>query len=56
VNVELQLAEFRWEAPVSFCDPWPFDFQVLGQEGFLRWFVVELDAANRTLQIVPNTE
>ena len=25
-----------WDAAVSFCDPWPFDFQLLGLEGFFR--------------------
>ncbi len=56
VTATLQLAEFRWEAPVSFCQPWPFDFQLLGQQGFLRWFNVNIDAANETLDIVANTQ
>ncbi|MDQ2826674.1 MAG: retropepsin-like domain-containing protein [Actinomycetota bacterium] len=45
VITALQLGEFTWEAPVSFCDLWPFDFQLLGQLGFLRWFRMEMDAA-----------
>jgi hypothetical protein len=56
VVATLQLAEFQWEAPVSFCDPWPFDFQLLGQQGFLRWFIVHIDAANETFEIVPHTQ
>lgn len=56
VTATLQLAEFRWEAPVSFCDPWPFDFQLLGQIGFLRWFTVTIDVANETIDIVAHAE
>jgi len=56
VTATLQLAEFRWEAPVSFCHPWPFDFQLLGQHGFLRWFTVSIDAANETFDVTANTE
>jgi len=56
VSATLQLAEFRWEAPVSFCQPWPFDFQLVGQQGFLRWFTVNIDAANETLDIVANRQ
>jgi len=56
VTATLQLAEFRCEAPVSFCQPWPFDFQLLVQQGFLRWFTVDIDTANETLDIVANTQ
>ncbi|MPZ86664.1 MAG: hypothetical protein GEU81_01060 [Nitriliruptorales bacterium] len=45
VPVRLQLGEAVWQAPVSFCDPWPLDFQILGQEGFLRFFRTTLCAA-----------
>ncbi len=41
---------------MSFCQPWPFDFQLLGQQGFLRWFTVNIGAANETLDIVANTQ
>lgn len=47
--VQLSIGEFTWEAPVSFCDPWPMDFQLLGQEGFFRWFKVEIRAAQFTI-------
>ncbi len=54
VNTALQLGDFTWEAPVSFCDPWPFDFQLLGQLGFLRWFRMVMDAADETFEVTPN--
>lgn len=50
----LQLGPFTWEAPIAFCDPWPFDFQLLGQLGFLRWFRVVIDAADEVFEIIPN--
>ena len=53
VHVALQLGDNRFEAPVSFCDPWPFRFQVLGQEGFLRYFRVTICAAEEWLECVP---
>lgn len=49
--VTFSLGRWTWEAPVAFCDPWPWDFNLLGQEGFLRWFVVTLDAAQQRLTI-----
>lgn len=54
VTCELHLGNFAWETPVAFCDPWPFDFQVLGQLGFLRWFRVVIDAADETFEVIPN--
>ena len=54
VTCPLQLGEFAWEAPVAFCDPWPFDFQILGQLGFFRWFRVVIDAADETFEVTPN--
>ena len=54
VTVRLELSELTWEAPVSFCEPWPFDFQILGQLGFLRWFRVVIDAAEEMLEVIPN--
>ncbi len=54
VTCSLQLGEFAWKAPVAFCDPWPFDFQILGQLGFLRWFRVVIDAADETFEVTPN--
>ena len=54
MTCELRLGDVTWEAPVAFCDPWPFDFQVLGQLGFLRWFRVVIDAADETFEVIPN--
>lgn len=53
VPVRLRVGDHEWEAPVSFCDPWPWDFNLLGQEGFLRWFRVLIEAANRSMQVTP---
>jgi hypothetical protein len=53
VPTTLQLEGFQWDASVSFCDPWPFDFHLLGQLGFLRWFRVLLDAADETMEVTP---
>lgn len=52
-RVELRLGEMRFDAPVWFCDPWPFAFNVLGQEGFLRYVHVELCTAEGWLELVP---
>lgn len=54
VPVSLRLGQYEWEAPVSFCDPWPWGFGLLGQEGFLRWFRVVLEAADRSLEVTPH--
>ncbi len=34
----------HWDANVWFCEPWPFAFQLLGLEGFLRSFRVTISA------------
>lgn len=54
VTVGLALKGHRWEAPVAFCEPWPWDFQLLGQEGFLRHFRVLIDAADLRMDITAN--
>ncbi|MGH9189158.1 MAG: hypothetical protein ACRD0Q_03855 [Acidimicrobiales bacterium] len=54
VPVALRLGRYAWEAPVSFCEPWPWGFNLLGQEGFLRWFRVVFEAADRSLEITPH--
>jgi hypothetical protein len=53
---DLTIAGRRYDAPVSFCDPWPFAFSLLGQEGFLRFFRVTLCAAEFWLDVEPETE
>lgn len=49
VMVSLGIGNMEWEAPVSFCEPWPWAYQLLGQEGFFRWFEVVVRAADREL-------
>jgi hypothetical protein len=55
-RADLTIAGVRYDAPVTFCDPWPFAFNLLGQEGFLRFFRVELCAAEGWLEVEPETE
>ena len=52
-RADLTIAGLRYDAPVTFCDPWPFGFNLLGQEGFLRFFRVELCAAECWLDVEP---
>ncbi|MGI8936779.1 MAG: hypothetical protein ACR2JF_00940 [Iamia sp.] len=49
--LSLRVGEMEWEAPVSFCEPWPWSYQLLGQEGFFRWFEVTVRAADSELDI-----
>lgn len=53
VRVDLTVAGHRYDAPVWFCDPWPFGFGLLGQEGFFRFFRVTICAAEGWLECVP---
>jgi hypothetical protein len=53
IPVQLALGGIAWEAPVSFCEPWPLGFPLLGQEGFFRWFKVSIRAARLTVEVVP---
>jgi hypothetical protein len=52
-RADLTIAGVRYDAPVSFCDPWPFAFNLLGQEGFLRFFRLTLCAAEGWLDVDP---
>lgn len=54
-SVQLTLGDFTWEAPVWFCDPWPLAFQLLGQEGFFRWFEVHLRASIYEIEVIPES-
>jgi hypothetical protein len=47
-------SEFSWDAPVWFCDPWPYPFGLAGLEGFLHHFVVTIRACDGYLDIEPN--
>lgn len=51
VPVELRIDSITWRVPVSFCEPWPLGFQILGQEGFFRWFRVLIRAAVYTVEL-----
>jgi hypothetical protein len=50
-RADLTVAGIRYDAPVTFCDPWPFGFNLLGQEGFLRFFRVTVCAAEWWLDV-----
>lgn len=52
-RADLTIAGVRYDAPVSFCDPWPFAFNLLGQEGFLRYFRLTFCAAESWLDVAP---
>jgi hypothetical protein len=52
-RAHLTVAGMRYDAPVTFCDPWPFAFNLLGQEGFLRFFRLTLCAADYWLDLEP---
>lgn len=56
VRVDLTVAGHRYEAPVWFCDPWPFGFGVLGQEGFFRFFRVTICAAAGWVECIPEPD
>jgi hypothetical protein len=45
---------FSWDAPVWFCDPWPYPFGLAGLEGFLHHFIVTIRAYDGYLDIEPN--
>jgi len=53
VRADLTVADVRYNAPVTFCDPWPFAFSLLGQEGFLRFFRVTLCVAHSWIDVEP---
>lgn len=53
ITVRLGVGDMSWEAPVWFCDPWPWGFQILGQDGFFRWFRISIQAAERTFSLTP---
>jgi hypothetical protein len=52
-RADVTVAGSRYDAPVTFCDPWPFGFGVLGQAGFLRFFRVTLCAREFWLEVEP---
>ncbi len=42
--------QWEWDAPVWFCDPWPFAFGLLGLDGFLRHFRITVSAYHEWLE------
>jgi hypothetical protein len=56
VRCDLTIAGRRYDAPVSFCEPWPFAFHLLGQEGILRFFRMTICAAEYWLELEPEEE
>lgn len=55
-RVRLEVGDSAWDAPISFCDPWPLAFHILGQEGFFRFFEVSIRAARYTIDLEPEKE
>ena len=53
VPVRLTAVGHSWEAEVGFTDPWPYDWGLLGQLSFFRYFVVTFRAADFQLEVVP---
>ena len=54
VPVDLQVMDANWHAGVSFCDPWPFGFGLLGQEGFFRFFETTFRASQYSFELQPD--
>lgn len=53
VRADLTIAAMRFQAPVWFCEPWPYGFGLLGQEGFFRFFRVTFCAAESWVDVEP---
>ncbi|HEX5267423.1 MAG TPA: aspartyl protease family protein [Acidimicrobiales bacterium] len=53
--VSLSAAGHTWEAPVAFCDPWPYVWGLLGQLSFFRYFTVTFRATDFEFEVVPTT-
>lgn len=51
VRLDLTIGSHRFDAPAWFCEPWPFGFGLLGQEGFFRFFRVTICAAQGWLDL-----
>jgi hypothetical protein len=52
----LSAAGHTWEAPLGFCDPWPYAWGLLGQLSFFRHFTVTFRAADFEFEVVPLVE
>ena len=54
MSVDLAIADMKWRAPVSFCEPWPYGFQLLGQEGCFRFFRAVISASRYRFELEPD--
>jgi hypothetical protein len=54
LRLELEGQVLAWRAPVTFCDPWPHPFGLLGLDGFLDRFDLTLRGADLTFEISPH--
>lgn len=46
--------QHSWDAPVWFCE-WPYDFGLLGVEGFLHHFRVTISGYEEYVEVVPES-
>jgi hypothetical protein len=51
LRVDVTISGEQLDLPVWFCDPWPWSFGLLGQEGFFRYFRVTFCAAEGWLEV-----
>lgn len=54
--MRLRVGTVSWEAEVGCCTEWPYEWGLLGQMSFFRYFTVTLRAADYTLELEPNPE
>lgn len=52
-RVGITVGSHHFDAPVLFCDPWPLAFGLLGQEDFMRHFLVTISAEHQWLEFQP---
>jgi hypothetical protein len=55
VAVRMTAAGLTWDAPVGFCDAWPYAWGLLGHDSFFRWFTVTFRAMDLEFEIEPIT-
>jgi len=55
LRLESDTAAHSWDAAIWFCEPWPFGFQLLGLDGFLRHFRVTISAYEEWLECRPES-
>jgi len=50
-TIEVDDEPVTWVAPVTFCDPWPHPFGLLGQRGFFDAFDVLFQGRDKTFTL-----